>query len=163
MGGALLSPRCRCRKASVALLDRSMASSGSISPFSFISFPIQLPVRKVKSGKLWWTVPLKEGGHMTPQSVRRQRLKPTGLFESQFTWWWSFSSGWRQTPASSCGWCSPPTGTSQSWWRRSAASPEGRSRRLEGTSRRPERCRTWWRGYWWLIQIKRFITVAAGL
>lgn len=39
-----------------------MASSGSISPFSFISFPIQFPVRKVKSGKLWWTVPLvKEG------------------------------------------------------------------------------------------------------
>lgn len=51
-------PRWRCRKASVALLQRSMATSGSISPFSFISLPIQLPVRKVKSGKLWWTVPL---------------------------------------------------------------------------------------------------------
>lgn len=49
----LILPRCRCRKASVALLQRSMATSGSISPFSFMSFPIQLPVRKVKSGKLW--------------------------------------------------------------------------------------------------------------
>lgn len=56
--GESFSPRWRCRKASVALLERSMAISGSISPFSFISFPIQLPVRKVKSGKLWWTVPL---------------------------------------------------------------------------------------------------------
>lgn len=56
-----LLPRWRCRKASDALLQRSMASSGSISPFSFISFPIQLPVRKVKSGKLWWTVPLTKG------------------------------------------------------------------------------------------------------
>lgn len=53
-------PRWRCRKAKVALLQRSMAISGSISPFNFISFPIQFPVRKVKSGKLWWTVPLKE-------------------------------------------------------------------------------------------------------
>lgn len=56
----MFKPRWRCRKASDALLHRSMASSGSISPFSFISFPIQLPVRKVKSGKLWWTVPLQD-------------------------------------------------------------------------------------------------------
>lgn len=53
-------PRWRCRKARDALLQRSMASSGSTSPFSFISFPIQLPVRKVKSGKLWCTVPLTQ-------------------------------------------------------------------------------------------------------
>lgn len=53
-------PRWRCRNASDALLQRSMASSGSTSPFSFISFPIQLPVRKVKSGKLWCTVPLTQ-------------------------------------------------------------------------------------------------------
>lgn len=31
---------------------------GSISPFSFMSLPIQFPVRNVKSGKLWWTDPL---------------------------------------------------------------------------------------------------------
>lgn len=59
----LFLPRCRWRKASVALLQTSMAISGSISPFSFIIFPIKLPVRKVKSGKLWWTVPLKEEWH----------------------------------------------------------------------------------------------------
>lgn len=46
----------------MALLERLMASSGLISPFSFIIFPIQFPVRKVKSGKLWWTVPLGGGG-----------------------------------------------------------------------------------------------------
>lgn len=75
----VLLPRWRCRKASVALLERSMASSGSISPFSFISFPIQLPVRKVKSGKLWWTVPLMKecSWKKTPQETDFYRIDET--------------------------------------------------------------------------------------
>lgn len=122
--------RWRCRKASVALLQRLMASSGSISPFSFISFPIQFPVRKVKSGKLWWTVPLAKGGKVRFIWI----TAAAGVCD---TWWWSSSSGWRESPASSCDWCSPPTGTSPSWWKRPAVWPEERSHPLEGTSRRP--------------------------
>lgn len=71
-GGGWFLPRWRCRKARVALLERLMASSGSISPFSFIIFPIQFPVRKVKSGKLWWTVPL--GGAGGQESAPFQEL-----------------------------------------------------------------------------------------
>lgn len=70
-------PRWRCRKASVALLERSMAISGSISPFNFISFPIQLPVRKVKSGKLWWTVPLMKDS--SSKKTTQICTKPTKL------------------------------------------------------------------------------------
>lgn len=76
MEASLLLLRWRCKKASVALLERSMASLGSISPLSFNSFPIQLPVRKVKSGKLWWTVPLKKKHRVTGDdaSLHRGRL-----------------------------------------------------------------------------------------
>lgn len=146
--GESFSPRWRCRKASVALLERSMAISGSISPFSFISFPIQLPVRKVKSGKLWWTVPLMKdrSSKKTTDLYTTHKTTPTSFLpnvSAACTWWWSFSSVCWQSPASSCGWCSPPTGTSLSWWRRSAASPVQRSRRLKGTSRRPTPHHTW--------------------
>lgn len=133
-----LLPRWRCRKASVALLERLMATSGSISPFSFISFPIQLPVRKVKSGKLWCTVPL-----VTEGNLRSVSLTDDGC--ACGTWWWSSCAGWRKSPASSCDWCSPPTGTSPSWWKRAAAWPRERSRPPKGTSRRPARCHTWTR------------------
>jgi len=49
-----------------------MATSGSISPFSFSSLPIQFPVRKVKSGKLWWTAPLVEES----RTVRTRPVPP---------------------------------------------------------------------------------------
>lgn len=53
-------PKCFCRKASEALLMRSMATPESISPFNVSLFPIILPVTKVKSAKFWCTEPLKE-------------------------------------------------------------------------------------------------------
>lgn len=74
-----LLPRWRCRKASDALLQRSMASLGSISPFSFISFPTQLPVRKVKSGKLWWTVPLTKGFGLESVTNTEEVLNQAGV------------------------------------------------------------------------------------